>query len=384
MRSAMCCRCRVVQSLDVRRTSIALLVAALSSGACGLFAEFSTLADTPSDASFSPDAAALDDGATDPATATDRDAMGDAECVLGRCIVSQHRVPDSKDEAPSDGTSSIPCPALGKPAYGQDCNYRTSVPSFATTADIAVDTVTGLVWERQSQGTFTRAQIVTHCQTLATGSFAGFGDWRVPTAREAITLINSGKNIQGLDQTVFTSQVHAWMWTQTPWAGSGAAYLRLPGDFPSIEEAADTQAGLGSRCVRGGPLPEGAYVVSASGAAVEDPRTGLTWQRVVASGTRAWLDALAYCNGLVLEGTKDWRLPSYKELLSIVDFTRLEPAIDQAAFPGTPHQQFWSASPVGDMPWRAYDVDFASGAPQFSGGAPTTTLYGVRCVRGGT
>jgi hypothetical protein len=308
----------------------------------------------------------------------------DAACILGYCAVSLPRMPDSKDEAPSDGTGSVPCPPPGAPGYGQDCSYRLNVPSFVTDVDIAVDTVTGLVWERQSSGQFTVDQTVQHCQSLATSSFAGFGDWRVPTAREAITIVNTGKNDQGLDQTVFVSQNNAWLWTSTRWAGDGVSFARLAGDYPNLEEALGTQSGPGSRCVRGGPLPDGALSVGASGDTVDDPRTGLTWQRAVPAGGYVWLDALAYCDALVLDGASDWRLPNYKELWSIVDVTQLQPAVDPQAFPATPLENFWSSSPVGNMRTRAYAVDFANGLPRYSGGPPMTTTNGVRCVRGGS
>ena len=47
---------------------------------------------------------------------------------------------------------------------------------------------------------------------------------------------------------------------------------------------------------------------------------------------------------LTLEGHDDWRLPTRLELVSIVDFAAYEPAIDRAAFPGTPAFGFWSGS----------------------------------------
>ena len=142
-------------------------------------------------------------------------------------------------------------------------------------------------------------------------------------------------------------------------------------------------AAPGSRCVRGGPLPATAFTVSASGDSVADSSTGLVWQRAAATD-RAWLDALTYCNGLVLDGADDWRLPNYKELWTIVDMSRTAPAIDLAVFPGTPSLSFWTSSPVGDNRATVYVVDFIDGVPRFTGGLPTTNVYGVRCVRGGS
>jgi hypothetical protein len=370
----------------VRRVSIALLgVVSSSAAACILFTDFAPLADAAAGDAASADAQDVVTGGDAP--------LGDSEapcgpcsgvCVLGRCIVPRERIPDSKDEAPSDGTNAIACPAPDAAAWGQDCNYRSDVPSFVTSDDLAADTVTGLVWERRSSGVFTAPQISAHCQALAASFFAGFSDWRTPTAREALTLANTGKNDEGLDQSVFVSEVAAWIWTSTPVPASPGSFVRLGGIYPNLASALGTLSGPGSRCVRGGPLPGGSLAVGASGKTVVDPRTGLTWQRDVASASSTWLEALATCNTLVLDGASEWRLPSYKELWSIVDITRSQPAIDPMAFPNTPPDHFWSSSPVGQDRTRAYFVDFAHGAPSGTGGFPMTDLKGVRCVRGGS
>lgn len=93
---------------------------------------------------------------------------------------------------------------------------------------------------------------------------------------------------------------------------------------------------------------------------VKDPNTGLTWQRVIPrlyegctgkyvgdrgapGATCALVDAQNYCAGLTLESDA-YRLPTVDELMSIVDNTRTNPAIDPSAFPNTPPIFFWSPS----------------------------------------
>lgn len=73
---------------------------------------------------------------------------------------------------------------------------------------------------------------------------------------------------------------------------------------------------------------------------VKDTCTGLEWQKETAdvSGNGAvgdedrldWHGALGYCDALELGGHDDWRLPTVRELQSIVDYGRLGPAIDPA------------------------------------------------------
>jgi len=70
-----------------------------------------------------------------------------------------------------------------------------------------------------------------------------------------------------------------------------------------------------------------------------------------------------------------------KELLTIVDVERVNPAVDVAAFPSTPATDFWSATPVAgvspDMP-KAFKVDFSIGKFDW---ADTGATLRVRCVR---
>lgn len=67
-------------------------------------------------------------------------------------------------------------------------------------------------------------------------------------------------------------------------------------------------------------------------------------------------------------GSGYWRVPSYKELLTLVDESPhqdyvqgLIVAIDANAFPSTPASQFWTSSLDPMNPTQAYAVDFGTG-----------------------
>jgi hypothetical protein len=67
-----------------------------------------------------------------------------------------------------------------------------------------------------------------------------------------------------------------------------------------------------------------------------------------------WADAEKACRELRLGGHDDWRLPTIAELLSIMDYTKSNPAIDTEAFPNTPSEWFWTATPYAgdsDLAW---------------------------------
>jgi len=117
------------------------------------------------------------------------------------------------------------------------------------------------------------------------------------------------------------------------------------------------------------------YVIN--DATVLDTTTGLTWQREVPAERYTWQAAKDYAAALDLAGG-GWRLPTKDELLTIVDTTRTNPCIDADAFPNTPSEWFWSASPYANSSNFAWIVDFGYG---YSGDNSVDFTYRVRCVR---
>ena len=85
-------------------------------------------------------------------------------------------------------------------------------------------------------------------------------------------------------------------------------------------------------------------------------------------------------NAQGLCGTRDWRLPSAVELLSIVSDDRYYPAIDTDWFPNTQPGWFWSSSPTAGNSGYAWSVYFYDGGVGYGG--KDGALY-VRLVRGG-
>ncbi|HVV16459.1 MAG TPA: DUF1566 domain-containing protein [Polyangia bacterium] len=116
------------------------------------------------------------------------------------------------------------------------------------------------------------------------------------------------------------------------------------------------------------------YTYPATGT-VFDTKTKLTWQQTAPTTTYVWAAAPAVCAGLNLAGT-GWRLPTAKELLTLVDESRsTPPLIDPTAFPATPAVAFWSSSRRAQYAWY---VAFNLGSTDLS---LMTEANAVRCVR---
>jgi hypothetical protein len=124
-------------------------------------------------------------------------------------------------------------------------------------------------------------------------------------------------------------------------------------------------------------------------AVVVDGATGdRLWQRRL-EAKLPWEDAVAYCENLTLDGRRGWSLPSPDQL----DAIRYKPgglfggppsrhycvpSIDQAAFPDTPPDLFWTSRRMPDD--TAWYVDFADGRQHRD---TRTEPHWVRCTHDG-
>lgn len=123
--------------------------------------------------------------------------------------------------------------------------------------------------------------------------------------------------------------------------------------------------------------PGGRYDIDVGAGTVKDNATGLTWQRAVSASPLLWGDAVTYCGSL----GSGWRLPAEKELETLVDVRvgNPGPTVDSTAFPGTPSNVYWSATPHAANPASfAWYVDFRDGS---SGTYNKGASRSVRCVR---
>ena len=107
------------------------------------------------------------------------------------------------------------------------------------------------------------------------------------------------------------------------------------------------------------------FVVLASfaNAAVQDNETGLVWETVPVKATSGWKTASGSCVNKSVGGHKGWRLPTVKELASLVDPSVFPPPTLPAGHPfrNVESAGYWTASAHEDFPTNAWDVNFDIG-----------------------
>lgn len=108
---------------------------------------------------------------------------------------------------------------------------------------------------------------------------------------------------------------------------------------------------------------------------VRDEVTHLVWKKnPEAQGAVPWSTASGLCS-------PPWRLPTVKELSSIVDRSRATPALDPVFGTDPTYRWFWSATPSVDGPGR-FCVNFDGGTVmRMSMLAEDGIKNFVRCVR---
>ena len=309
-------------------------------------------------------------------------------------------LPDTGQTKCYNDTEEITCPQPGEDFYGQDGSYLINPPSYTKLdengndlPDDAVewvmvrDNVTGLIWEVKSDDgsihdkddsyTWNEAQNV-FIAALNNAEFGGNLDWRIPTIAELTSIVNNGRFDPAINTAYFPNTESSYYWSSTTYAyrtydawrvyfgdGSGSGTHKLLYYYV--------------RAVRGGQSGALDHWVTNGDGTVTDTSLGLMWQQAT-QDRKMWQQALSDCESLSLADYTDWRLPTSKELLSIVDYGRFDPAINTAYFPNTVPSYYWSSTTSAYVTRGAARVHFSFGLDDCSA---KVLDYCVRAVRGG-
>jgi len=225
-----------------------------------------------------------------------------------------------------------------------------------------------------------------YIKTLNDAKFGGFIDWRLPTMKELCTIIfeDMPPPWPTINTNYFPNTLSAFYWSSTTVAiytddawgvgftngfdfyahkYSGPRYVRVVrgGQSGSLGNLA---IGLFDTVDSGysDDVSSEAHIYTDNGdGTVTDTSTGLVWQQAGSTNEMIWEQALAYCARLNLGGYTDWRLPTIKELRSLVDYNCYKPAINTTYFPGTVSSFYWSSTTYAGNTLFAWGVKFHYG-----------------------
>ena len=313
-------------------------------------------------------------------------------CVakLDRTPTYTYKITDTGFEKYFDDKGEIPKAKKGEAFYGQDAHYGSFGFSYKDNGDGTItDLTTGLMWGKVPSERMLWGDIADYVKNCDTG---GYRDWRLPGIKELLSL------------AVFNGDVRkAIPYINTNYFGFeypvDEKYFRNPlADDPNGNRMIDVQYISSNEYVgtimrgdegvfgfnfadghikcypkyrgrRGAPkfyvllvrgnndYGKNKFVDNGDGT-ITDLATGLMWQKADDGIARNWEDALSYAENLELAVYDDWYLPDVKELHSIVDYTRNEPAVNPVFFTTDKGGWFWTSTSYLDRPELALYIAF--------------------------
>ncbi len=304
-----------------------------------------------------------------------------------QAVKLNNKLADTAQVTCFDTSRTIPCPPEGEEFYGQDAHYQGRPPAFRDQGDGTVsDTNTGLTWqkahnrERLGFGAAERA-----CRRLELG---GHDDWRLPGIKELFSITDwrgatgsrffldnryfdlevPGTEVLENDRFASTHrpQMMGQTWSSTIYAGKhwdrdgveAAFFFNFLDGRIKQAPTGGRRRGLFYRCVRGPRWGDNEFRANRDGT-VTDGLSGLMWQRTDSLTASDWPGALNYCENLTQGGHRDWRLPNARELQSLVDYRRADPALDTNYFAQSDGDGwFWSSTTFGEQISQAVYVCF--------------------------
>ena len=274
-----------------------------------------------------------------------------------------------------DDSGVITCPIRGEAFFGQDAQYSGNTPSYTENGDGTVtDNVTGLVWQQNTDtdgdgdmdaaDKMSSTAAVAYCENL---TYAGHDDWQLPEIKQLYSLIDfsgfdpsgyEGSDTSGLVPFIDTATfdfaygdtdageriIDSQYASSTYYVSDKDGELLFGVNFADgrIKGYGTTMGGrdktFSVACVRENNSYGVNDFVDNGDGTISDNATGLIWSQND-SGSDApdglnWEEALAYVevqNDANYLGYDDWRLPSVKELQSIVDYGRSPDTTNSAA-----------------------------------------------------
>ena len=293
-----------------------------------------------------------------------------------------YAIVDTDQTACFDDLGETSCPDTGEPFSGQDAQYEGFARNYTDNGDGTVtDEVTALMWQQDPGDKVEYDDAIDDADDF---ELAGYDDWRLPTVKELYSLIlfdgedpsgEMGDDTSGLvpfmDDTTFAfeygdpadgDRIIDSQWVTTTIYGGRVmggeeCFFGLNFADGRIKCYPTANKGYFALHVRGNSGYGDNDLQDNGEGTVSDLATGLMWMQQDSGQGMTWEEALAWCEAADDAGHDDWRLPSAKELQSIVDYdlspevtgsAALDPAFDISPITNeageTDYPYFWSST----------------------------------------
>ena len=299
--------------------------------------------------------------------------------LLFICSVSAQVVQKTMKRLPDTGqTQSFTA------TFGEDHDYSINTPAFTDNGNGTItDTITGLMWQKGDGGERSFESATAYADSLQLG---GYSDWRLPLPQEIVSIFNHQKNNPAMDVTFFPSTGAEYWWTSVHQAGDstkiwcGNAGGGIGNHLKTETISAGGTKKFHVKLVRDVQIPalvENHFTDNGDGT-VTDNLSLLMWQKNPPAAALSWEQALSTAEGLNLAGFNDWRLPNIKELFSLHNPGRTNPAADPV-FGLQSVTKYWSSTSIpGQQGVKAWYLDTRFGITTYDLKIQTYPVIAVR------
>ncbi len=243
--------------------------------------------------------------------------------------------------------------------WGLDAQRQGIPQQFTTEANgLIKDVHTGLIWENQhSDSEMTWKEAMNFAQSLCEQNYLGHSDWRLPSREELRSIVRYDDQIPAVDTNIFPHTLPAFYWTseqhKAETDNAWGFYFAYGCSYAAPKEKpAHVRFVCGRTNAFALPSAE-RFILNADGT-VTDTITNLMW----ISEEMPMLvqkEALVYCQNLDYAGYQDWKMPTVKELATLINLQEGAEWYYPALFPNTntKPQGFYQSSTVygGTFGW---------------------------------
>lgn len=266
--------------------------------------------------------------------------------------------------------------------WGEDSDYQGMAPNWGDNGNGTVtDNITGLIWQREDDTkSYSYNNAIAYCMGLELG---GIEDWRLPNVGEIYGLVDFSRGHTPSYGFIFvdtfwplweadTYGLHVSFWSKTMQNDEEAWKI----NFISSSLTANSLTGAKHvRCVNGDEIPLKRKFEYNLDGTITSKDTFFVWYQDE-NEPMVWEDAISFCENLDFAQSSEWKLPNIKELQTLIDYKKFNPAVDDEFFPGVMPSEYWSSTPTSEF--SALFVNFFDGVVSMFN--KDALLY-PRCIR---
>ncbi|MCK5666155.1 MAG: DUF1566 domain-containing protein, partial [Thiotrichaceae bacterium] len=249
------------------------------------------------------------------------------------------------------------------------------------TNETIIDNDLGLTWQNIANIDQNWSDAIATCNDL---ELKGKTDWRLPNIHELVSIANKTKTDPASYQE-FNQSIHPRYWSSTSYINddSRAWIIHLTSSSEGTVSETKSNNNIYARCVRGKSQTERTFIRDFATKIVYDTNSDLLWhdaEKTQESDNLTWQQANTYCADMIVGGYT-WRVPSFSELQSIVNYDSFLPSINKEVFLNINSEGHWASTvDANAVSNKAWSIRFSGGEGVLEDKDSPSRTQSAKCV----